>query len=130
MAPHMPLSRRRFLLASAAGLAAAPRRSAAQGAAGLPVPPAKPPVPVDDREVLDLVAALARIPSFTTEERQVAEFLHALFVREGLQAEFMEVDPGRVQVVGRLKGRGGGRTLMLNGHMDIDPLPSGMTRDP
>jgi acetylornithine deacetylase len=87
-------------------------------------------VPVDDRSVLELVAALSRIPSFTTEERQVAEFLHALFVREGLQAEFMEVDPGRVQVIGRLRGSGGGSSLMLNGHMDIDPLPSGMTRDP
>jgi acetylornithine deacetylase/succinyl-diaminopimelate desuccinylase-like protein len=42
----------------------------------------------------------------------------------------MEVDPGRVQVIARLKGTGGGRTLMLNGHMDIDPLPSGMRRDP
>lgn len=104
--------------------------SRAQGATGLPVPPVRTPVPVDDREVLDLTRALARIPSFTTEEQKVAEFLHALFVREGLQAEFMEVDPGRVQVIARLAGSGGGRTLMLNGHMDIDPLPAGLTRDP
>ncbi|MGD9906552.1 MAG: M20 family metallopeptidase [Vicinamibacterales bacterium] len=85
---------------------------------------------MDDREVLELTRALARIPSFTTEEQQVAEFLRGLFLREGLEAELMEVDPGRVQVVARLKGSGGGRTLMLNGHMDIDPLPAGMTRDP
>jgi acetylornithine deacetylase len=131
MPPPAALTRRGFLLSSTALLAsAASTRTAAQGQAGLAVPHRQSPVPVDDREVLDLTRALARIPSFTTEERQVAEFLHGLFLREGLQAEFMDVDPGRVQVVGRLTGAGGGRTLMLNGHMDIDPLPSGMTRDP
>ncbi len=127
--PLPPLSRRDFLVTTA-GLAAASGVAHGHGATGRAVAPSRSPVPVDDRAVLDLVAALSRIPSFTTEERQVAEFLHALFLREGLQAEFMEVDPGRVQVIGRLRGNGGGRSLMLNGHMDIDPLPSGMTRDP
>lgn len=127
--PLPPLSRRDFLV-SAAGLAASPGVAVGQGSSGRALPPVHAPVPVDDRAVLDLVAALAKIPSFTTEERQVADFLHALFLREGLRAEFMEVDPGRVQVVARLPGSGGGRSLMLNGHMDIDPLPSGMTRDP
>jgi len=127
--PLPPLSRRDFL-ATTAGLAGTSLVAHGQGTTGRAVVPARASVAVDDRAVLDLVAALARIPSFTTEERQVAEFLHALFLREGLQAEFMEVDPGRVQVVGRLPGSGGGRALMLNGHMDIDPLPSGMTRDP
>lgn len=124
-----PLTRRGFLL-GAATFAAMPRVAFGQGATGRAVPPVHTPVAVDDRAVLDLVATLSKIPSFTTEERQVAEFLHALFLREGLQAEFIDVDPGRVQVVGRLRGSGGGRSLMLNGHMDIDPLPSGMTRDP
>lgn len=105
-------------------------RASAQGAAGLPLPPVRTPVPVNDSEVIELTKALARIPSFTTEEQKVAAFLHALFTREGLDPELMEVDPGRVQVIARLKGEGGGRALMLNGHMDIDPLPSGMTRDP
>jgi len=127
--PLSPLSRREFLVTTA-GLAGASGVARAQGATGRSMVPVRAPVPVDDRAVLDLVAALSRIPSFTTEERQVAEFLHALFLREGLEAEFMEVDPGRVQVIGRLRGSGGGRSLMLNGHMDIDPLPSGMIRDP
>ena len=116
--PLPPLSRRDFLVTTA-GLAAASGVAHGHGATGRAVAPSRSPVPVDDRAVLDLVAALSRIPSFTTEERQVAEFLHALFLREGLQAEFMEVDPGRVQVIGRLRGNGGGRSLMLNGHMDI-----------
>ncbi len=124
------LSRREWLLTSSMLLATRSTRLASQGAAGLPVPPARTPVPVDDAEVLDLVKTLARMPSFTTEEQQVAAFLHDLFRREGFESQLMEVDPGRVQVVARLRGSGGGRSLMLNGHMDIDPLPSGMTRDP
>lgn len=88
------------------------------------------PVAVDDTELIELTKALARIPSFTTEEQKVAGFLHDLFRREGLESQLQEVDPGRLQVVARLRGSGGGRTLMLNGHIDIDPLPAGMTRDP
>ncbi len=124
------MCRRDFLLASAALVAAPARRAAGQGAAGLPVPPVHAPVPVDDAEVIALTRALARIPSFTTEEQKVAAFLHDLFQREGFESQLMEVDPGRVQVIARLRGTGGGRSLMLNGHIDIDPLPSGMTRDP
>lgn len=83
-----------------------------------------------DTELIELTTALARIPSFTTEEQQVAGFLHDLFRREGLESQLQEVDPGRFQVVGRLRGSGGGRTLMLNGHIDIDPLPAGLARNP
>jgi acetylornithine deacetylase/succinyl-diaminopimelate desuccinylase-like protein len=124
------MDRRAFLLASAAPLFAPSVGPRSQGPAGLPVPPARTPVAVDDAEVLELTRALSRIPSFTTEEQEVAAFLDGLFRREGLESALMEVDPGRVQVIARLKGSGGGRTLMLNGHMDTDPLPSGMTRDP
>jgi acetylornithine deacetylase len=87
-------------------------------------------VDVDGTELIELAKALARIPSFTTEEQKVAGFLHDLFRREGLESQLQEVDPGRLQVVARLRGSGGGRTLMLNGHIDIDPLPAGMARDP
>ena len=99
---------RRAFLATSAALLAAPV-TAAQS------------IPVDDREVVELATALARIPSFTTEEQKVAGFLHDFFRREGLESQLMEVDPGRVQVVARLPGSGGGRSLMLNGHIDIDP---------
>ena len=124
------MDRRTFLMTSAAPLLASPVRPGTQGRAGLPLPPARTPVPVNDAEVIELATALSRIPSFTTEEQKVAAFLDALFHREGLESQLVEVDPGRVQVIARLKGTGGGRSLMLNGHMDIDPLPAGMTRDP
>ena len=41
-----------------------------------------------------------------------------------------EIEPGRQQTIARLRGTGGGQSIMLNGHIDIDPLASGWTRDP
>ncbi len=85
---------------------------------------------IDPDEMLRLATDLVRIPSFTTEETECARFLHALFEREGFESELQEVDPGRFQTVARLRGAGGGRSLMLNGHIDIDPMGAGWRRDP
>ena len=81
-------------------------------------------------EVIDLAKALIRIPSYTTDETPVARFLDEVLRREGLESRLQEVDPGRFQALARLPGIGGGRSLMFNGHIDIDPLPGGWIRDP
>jgi acetylornithine deacetylase len=44
--------------------------------------------------------------------------------------ELQEVELGRFQAVAILKGAGRGRSLMFNGHLDMNPLASGWTRDP
>ena len=88
---------------------------------------------VREDEVVALAKDLVRIPSFTTEETPAAHFLKAYLDGHGIPAELMEVEPGRFQVIGRIRGtggNGGGRSLMLNGHLDIDPLVEGGTRDP
>ncbi len=85
---------------------------------------------VDAKEVIELAKDLVRIKSYTTEETPVARFLHDFFQRRGLESRLQEVDPGRFQVIGRLPGTGGGKSLMLNGHIDIDPIPGGWARDP
>ena len=87
-------------------------------------------IEIDRDELLDLATALCRIPSFTTEESDCARFLHGHFQKLGFESELQEVDPGRFQCIARLRGEGSGESLMLNGHIDIDPLPSGLTRDP
>jgi acetylornithine deacetylase len=46
--------------------------------------------------------------------RHLAEFLQAA----GLEGRLQEVSPGRLNALGILRGSGGGRTLMLNGHLD------------
>ncbi|PYM55742.1 MAG: hypothetical protein DMD79_22455 [Candidatus Rokuibacteriota bacterium] len=81
-------------------------------------------------EVIDLAKELVRIPSYTTDETPVARFLDGFFRRQGLESRLQEVDPGRFQTIARLPGTGGGRSLMLNGHIDIDPIPGGWIRDP
>ena len=114
--------RRRTVLQSMIGgasltLAGVPRRATAA-------------VEIDRAELVDFATRITRIPSFTTEESDCARFLHDYFQKQGIESELQEVDPGRFQTVARLRGSGGGESLMLNGHIDIDPLPSGLTRDP
>ena len=81
-------------------------------------------------EVISLTKDIVRIPSYTADETEVARFLHAYFQKQGFESELQEVDPGRFQTIARLRGTGGGKSLMLNGHLDIDPIPSGWERDP
>ena len=85
---------------------------------------------IDDDEVVRLAMDLVRIPSFTTEETPLAEWLADYLDGQGLAVTLQEIEPGRKQTIARLPGGGGGRSLMLNGHIDIDPLASGWSRDP
>lgn len=58
--------------------------------------------------------------------RYIANALHAL----GLQVTIYDSTPQRPSIVGILKGSGGGRSLMLNGHMDtvgVDGMPNPFT---
>jgi len=85
---------------------------------------------IDNDEVVRLASDLIRIPSFTTEETKCAEWLGNYLADQGLEVELQEIEPGRKQTIGRLRGAGGGKSIMLNGHIDIDPLATGWTRDP
>lgn len=85
---------------------------------------------IDRDELLALTGDLIRIPSFCPEETPVAHFLEAYFRPKGYDVTLQEVEPGRLQPIARLPGSGGGRTLMLNGHMDINSLTRASDRDP
>ena len=85
---------------------------------------------IDEDEMVQLASELLKIPSFKTEESDVATFLADFFEQCGYVVDLQEVEAGRYQTIATLKGRGGGRSLMLNGHMDIDPLAFGWKRDP
>ena len=81
-------------------------------------------------EVIELAKDLIRIPSFTTEETPVARFLARFMEEQGLEAELQEVEDGRFQVIGRLRGAGDGVRLLYDGHIDIDPIARGWKRNP
>ena len=51
-------------------------------------------------------------------EAEVAAHIREWMEALGLETRLYDVEPGRPNVVGVLKGKGGGRSLMLNGHID------------
>src|SRR6185436_8483849 len=85
---------------------------------------------VDTRGLIELAGDLIRIPSFKTEETPVALFLEKFFRDRGYDVDLQEIEPGRFQTIATLRGTGGGASLMLNGHTDINALTRRWKRDP
>src|SRR5450432_878772 len=79
-----------------------------------------------DREYSrDTLVRLVRINSINPTlapgapgEREIARFIAESLRSAGLDTEVFEPAPGRITVLGRLAGAGGGRSLMLNAHSD------------
>lgn len=87
---------------------------------------------VDERELVSLLQQMVRIRSYSAggEEGTIARFMRDILAKLGLAVELQEVQPGRFNCVSRLPGTGGGRSLMLNGHLDTNPAGEGWTKDP
>ncbi|MBI2950848.1 M20 family peptidase, partial [bacterium] len=77
---------------------------------------------VDGAWVAERAFELVQVPSVTLKEQEVcvcyAEQMRGL----GLEVEAREVTPGRTNLYARIRGTGGGPTLMLNGHLDTIPV--------
>lgn len=73
---------------------------------------------IDPAELAQLGADLTDIPSPTGQEAAVAEFILDWFDRNGLRAVRQDVEPGRPNAVGVVKGDGTGLSLGFNGHTD------------
>lgn len=88
--------------------------------------------------LIDMVRIDSRNPSVDPEgpgETEMGKYVADRFSDLDLEVSVHVVEVGRVNVVGILRGTGGGRTLMLNGHLDTvgvegmdDPF-SAMIRD-
>lgn len=75
--------------------------------------------------LIQLLADLVAINSINPDlvpgaagEGEIARFVAGWLERAGLEVELDEFVPGRPNVVGIARGSGGGKTLLLNGHMD------------
>ena len=73
----------------------------------------------------ELISQLVAIESVNPDlvasgsgEAAIAQFVASWLADAGLSVEIVEPVPGRPSVVGVLHGTGGGRSLMLNAHMD------------
>ncbi|MCH8311188.1 MAG: M20/M25/M40 family metallo-hydrolase [Chloroflexi bacterium] len=85
---------------------------------------------VDEQAIIHLASDLIRIPSFKPDETPVATYLAEFFRRRGYEVDLQEVEPGRFQTIATLPGTSGGKSLMLNGHTDINSLARRWKRDP
>ncbi len=79
--------------------------------------------------LLDLVSINSVNPTLSSDgagERPIAEYTVQAMQALGLEAHLHEIAPNRANAVGILHGRGGGRSLMWNAHMDTVGI-NGMT---
>lgn len=80
-------------------------------------------------ELVELAEGLARIPSFSGGEADVAEYAAGRMRAWGFdEVMLQEAEPGRPNAIGVVRGDGSGVSLMFNGHLDIDPIPDGYDR--
>jgi acetylornithine deacetylase/succinyl-diaminopimelate desuccinylase-like protein len=85
----------------------------------------QPAISIDEPRLRDLLARLVRTPSVNPQfdprspaERNVADVVALECADVGMEVTRSEPDPGRVSIIGRVRGTGGGRSLMLYAHYD------------
>lgn len=79
---------------------------------------------VPSNTTLNILKRLVRINSVNPDvgegpgEGKIAEEIAELLESSGLEVQTQRLPGGRCNVIGILRGKGGGKSLMLNGHMD------------
>ena len=68
--------------------------------------------------IVKIAKDIVNIHSPTGFEKDVAHYMRDRFQELGLDNWLQEVEPDRYNAVGRLRGTGGGATLLFDGHMD------------
>jgi acetylornithine deacetylase len=73
---------------------------------------------VREDDIVSMATEVINIPSPTGEELAMGNYMQRRWEEMGLRVVRQEVEDGRANIVARHEGRGGGRNLMFNGHMD------------
>jgi acetylornithine deacetylase len=80
---------------------------------------------IDLADISELLAQLVAIESVNPTlvsggagEAEIAGFVAGWLQRNGVDVEYHDLGESRANVIGRVPGRGGGRSLLLNGHLD------------
>ena len=77
-----------------------------------------------EEETVDLLKKLVSFPShegIPNQETETAAYIYEFFKKEGIEAELIPVIDGRYNVIAKLKGSGGGKSLLFTGHTDTVP---------
>lgn len=87
---------------------------------------------LDEKAALALLSQMVQHKSYseTQGEQVLAAFMVDKMRALGLESELQPVSGDRVNAIGRLKGSGGGKSLLFNGHLDTNPATEGWTVDP
>jgi succinyl-diaminopimelate desuccinylase len=90
---------------------------------------------LSEAEQSELIALLQRLIQFPTEdppgrELELAHFVHDTLTASGLTSNLVEFQPGRANVVARLKGQGERPGLIFSAHLDTLPAGEGTWRFP
>ncbi len=87
---------------------------------------------IDDQHALEFLASMVRIKTYsgTAGEGELAHVMAGAMGELGMTTDLTEVEPGRLNAVGRWPGTGGGSSLLFNGHLDTNPATDGWTVDP
>jgi acetylornithine deacetylase/succinyl-diaminopimelate desuccinylase family protein len=83
-------------------------------------------------EIIELTRELVRIPTINppADTRRCAETILKRFQKESIDVEIVEGKTGASNVLARLPGKERGKTLLLNGHIDVVPPGENWTMDP
>ncbi len=89
---------------------------------------------VDSDELVRLAVEMGNIHGPSGYEADVGEFIYGWLRENGLDAAKQEISEGRFNIIGSVRGTGGGASLIFDGHMDSEITPRhnawvGGTRD-
>jgi acetylornithine deacetylase/succinyl-diaminopimelate desuccinylase-like protein len=73
---------------------------------------------IDKEELAALALAMGNIDSPTGEEQAMGDFVNEWYQRQGFKTRLISAVRGRPNVIGMLRGTGGGCSLLFNAHMD------------
>lgn len=87
---------------------------------------------IDDDYCLSFLARMVQHKSYsqTDGERKLAEYMASQMQMLGLDTQLQPVPGERLNAIGTLRGTGGGKSLLFNGHLDTNPVTEGWTVDP
>lgn len=87
---------------------------------------------LDDQSCLQFLSKMVQHKSYTKSdgEKSLAAWMNDRMRSLGLESQLTPVPGDRVNAVGVLKGTGGGKNLLFNGHLDTNPVSEGWTVDP
>ena len=82
---------------------------------------APPDFKVALHETIEILSGFIKVDTSNPpgNETKGAAYLKSFFDREGIPAEILELEPGRGNIVARLRGNGSKKPVLLMGHIDV-----------